>query len=298
MNIKTHCGYVSIIGRPNVGKSTLLNRILGQKLSITCRKPQTTRHQILGVKTEQHVQALYVDTPGLHQETPRAINRVMNRTALAMLNDVDVVVFMADARWTRTDDWVVARLKEIACPVILALNKVDKMSDKAEILPIIKEYSTKMSFTEVIPISAKQGTAVDILEEKVNQYLPPASFLFAEDEITDKSTRFLVSEIIREKLMRCLGQELPYVVAVEINQFKTNEETGKIEIAATILVERDSQKAIVIGNKGIKLKEVGKLARLDINNLLDCRCHLSLWVKVKSGWSDNERILTGLGYGI
>ena len=298
LDIKTQCGYVAIIGRPNVGKSTLLNHILGQKISITCRKPQTTRHQILGVKTEHHVQALYVDTPGLHQDTPRAINRVMNKAALSIIHDVDVIVLLVDARWTKQEDWIVVQLAQTKCPVILALNKVDKVQHKADILPMIKAYAAKMKFTDIIPLSAKQGTAVDVLEKCVNHYLPNVPFLFSEDDITDKSTRFMVAEIIREKLMRCLGQELPYSVAVEIDQFKENKEMEQVDIVATILIERQSQKAIIIGAKGVKLKEIGRMARLDINTLLECRCHLTLWVKVKSGWADDERALKGLGYDI
>lgn len=297
ITVETRCGYVSIVGAPNAGKSTLLNKLIGQKLSITCRKPQTTRHAILGIKTKQQVQALYVDTPGLHQETPRAINREMNRAALTMLHDVDVVVFIVDVHQTKIDEWIIGHLKEVKCPVILALNKVDTLSDKAEILPIIEVYSDKMSFAAVIPISAKQGIAIDVLEAKADQYLPASAFLFSEDEITDKSTRFLVAEAIREKLMRCLGQELPYAVTVAIDRFKKNEVTEQFEIAATIFVERKSQKGIVIGKGGKKLKEIGRLARLDINKILDGRCHLELWVKVKSGWLDNDAMLTELGYG-
>jgi len=294
----THCGYVAIIGRPNVGKSTLLNRILQQKISITSRKPQTTRHQILGIRTLDNTQVLYVDTPGLHQKTPKAINRVMNKAALSVIHDVDVVVFMTDGKITPDERWILTQLEHAKSPVILAINKIDQTRDKAALLPVIEAYAKEFEFTEIMPISAKHGTNVEGLETKVASFMPEAKFLYAEDEITDKSMRFMVAEIIREKLMRMLGQELPYAVAIEVEQYKENPETEQIDIHAAILVERDTQKAIVIGKGGEKLKQIGRLARLDINELIGQRCHLKLWVKVKRGWADDERALKGLGYDI
>lgn len=296
MNNSTHCGYVAIIGRPNVGKSTLLNRILGQKISITCRKPQTTRHQILGVKTTESVQTVYVDTPGIHSNQKKAINRYMNKAALSVVNDVDVIVFLVEANWTAQEDEIVRVLKTVKAPVILALNKVDEDKNKSVTLPLMQTLSDKMNFAEIIPISAKHGDNVEVLEELIAKRLPVGDFFYAKDQVTDRSVRFLVSEIIREKLMRFLGDELPYAVTVEIDLFAYQEETEQTRIVASILVERDSQKAMIIGKKGQKLKQIGREARMDINKHLEMRCHLELWVKVKSGWADDERALKSLGY--
>lgn len=298
MNTQTRCGYAAIIGRPNVGKSTLLNHILQQKISITSRKPQTTRHQILGVKTIGNTQTLYVDTPGIHQKTPKAINRVMNRAALSTIEDVDVIVFMTDGVMNEDEHWILDKLKTTQTPVILALNKVDKFKDKTALLPVLQRYSQVCNFAQIMPISAKQGQNLEALEKAVATYLPEAPFLYAEDEVTDKSLRFMVAEIIREKLMRSLGRELPYAVAIEIEKYQDNLESGQTEIHAAILVERPTQKAIVIGHQGEKLKQIGRDARLDINTLIDGRCHLKLWVKVKTGWADDERALQGLGYDV
>lgn len=288
------CGYIAIIGQPNVGKSTLLNRILGQKISITCRKPQTTRHQVLGVKTVDHIQYLYVDTPGLHQMQPKAINRYMNRAASSVVQDVDVVVMLLDGKWSEQDDWVLSQLKGVSCPVILVLNKVDRVKHKQDLLPIIAHCQQRYNFAHILPISAKQGDQVDQLEQLIGQYLPQHPFIFDEDQVTDRSMRFLASEIIREKLMRLLGQELPYAVTVEIEQF---QETDKLfRISASILVERNTQKAMIIGKQGQKLKEIGQQARLDMEKQFDIKVFLQLWVKVKSGWADDERGLRSLGY--
>jgi len=291
---QTHCGYIGIIGRPNVGKSTLLNTILGQKLSITCKKPQTTRHQILGIKTENGAQAIYVDTPGMHRNQEKALNRYMNRAASGIIHDVDVIVFIIEPKWTPEEDWIVERLKHAECPVILAINKVDTIKDKAELLPLIESYAKKMNFAQIVPISAKQEKQVDALEKTLAQYLPKQDFIYPEDQITDRSERFLAAEIIREKLMRSLGQELPYVLTVEIDLFK--EQGGIYDIAATIYVQRDSQKAIIIGAKGQKLKEIGTEARLDMQKMFEQKIHLQLWVKVRENWADDERMLRQLGY--
>lgn len=290
----THCGYIGIIGRPNVGKSTLLNAILGQKLSITCRKPQTTRHQILGIKTENEVQAIYVDTPGMHKQQEKAINRYMNKAAFSILHDVDAVLFIVEPKWLPEDDWILERLQEVTCPVILVINKVDQIKEKKELLPLIENLAKKMHFAQIVPISAKQKTQVDGLEKIIAEFLPKQEFIFPEDQITDRSERFLAAEIIREKLMRSLGQELPYVLTVEIDLFK--EEGNMYDIAATIYVERDSQKAIIIGAKGQKLKEIGTESRLEMNKLFNQKVHLQLWVKVRANWADDERMLRQLGY--
>lgn len=289
------CGYVAIVGRPNVGKSTLLNHILGQKLSITSRKPQTTRHTLLGIKTEGDSQVIYVDTPGLHKDQNRAINRYMNRSASSVIADVDVIVFLTDRlHWTDEDQLVLERLKFAQCPVILAVNKIDQIEEKEKLLPHLQLLSEKMTFTEVIPVSALKGHNVAELEKAIDKHLPEGVQFFPQDQLTDRTERFLASELVREKIMRQLGNELPYQVAVEIEQFKMQGKT--LHIAALILVERDSQKAIVIGKGGDRLRMIGKEARLDMENLFSTKVMLKLWVKVKKGWSDDERALKSLGY--
>jgi GTP-binding protein Era len=288
-------GYVAIVGRPNVGKSTLLNHILGQKLSITSRKPQTTRHQILGIKTEGDVQVIYVDTPGLHQKAPKAINRYMNRAATSALQGVDLVVFVVDRlRWTEDDQMVLERLKHVECPVVLVVNKVDLIEDKETMLPHLQWLGEQMAFAEIFPLSALRGHNMQHLEQTIEKYIPVAPHYFPEDQITDRSERFLVAEIVREKIMRQLGEEIPYVMTVEIEEFR--HQRGVIHISALILVERDGQKKIVIGSEGSRLKLIGQEARRDIERLLDNKVMLKLWVKVKSGWSDDERALKSLGY--
>lgn len=288
-------GYVALVGRPNVGKSTLLNRILGQKLSITSRRPQTTRHQILGIKTENNVQAIYVDTPGMHKQQVKAINRFMNRAAFQALKDVDVVVMLIDRlRWTEEDEMVLNAIKTQKAPVILAINKTDFIKDKDELLPWLETVSQKYEFAHIVPISAKTGRNVEQLEALVEGFLPEGENFFPEDQITDRSSRFLAAELVREKIMRQLGDELPYEMTVEIEEFVHD---GRIlEISALILVERDSQKSIVIGEKGSRLKQIGTEARKDMEILFDNKVMLNLWVKVKSGWSDDERALRSLGY--
>lgn len=289
------CGFVAIVGRPNVGKSTLMNRLLGQKISITSHKPQTTRHRILGIKTSEHYQVVYVDTPGVHLNAKKAVNRYMNKAATSTLSDVDVVVFVVDlARWSEEDDNVLNKLKGLDVPVLLVVNKVDKSKDKEALLPLLGDLDKRMAFAEVIPVSALKGDNVEALEKSLPAYLPPSPPFFPDDQITDRSERFLASEIVREKLMRTLGKELPYALAVEIEQFK--EEKGLLTIHALIWVERDSQKKIVIGKGGSHLKLVGQQARQDMERLFGNKVFLQLWVKVKEGWSDDERALKSLGY--
>lgn len=297
MNDKTRCGYVAIVGRPNVGKSTLLNHMLGQKISITSRKPQTTRHRVLGIKTEDHVQAIFVDTPGIHRtaESDKAINRYMNRAASTAIKDVDLLIFVVDrSKWTDSDEWVLEQVKRTSCPVILVINKVDILEDKSTLLPWIKQIEAKMDFAEIIPLSALQGANLDRLEHCINERLPEDDWLFEEDQITDRSSRFMAAEMVREKIMRQLGDELPYEITVEIEEFV---DSGKsLHISALILVEREGQKRIVIGDKGSRLKLIGQEARIDMEDMFERKVMLKLWVKVKSGWSDDERALRSLGY--
>lgn len=296
MNDSTfYCGFVAIIGRPNVGKSTLLNHILGQKISITSRKPQTTRHQILGVKTSSTSQVIYVDTPGIHNRRSTAINRYMNRAANSVLNDVDLVLFVVQAsQWTEEDEAVLSRLQDIKAPVLLVVNKIDKLADKNELLPFIERLTAMRQFDTVIPVSALHAENIDQLEADVYERLPENEAFFPADQITDRNVRFLSAEIIREKLIRELGQELPYTTTVEIERFEEGESISKIY--ATIYVETKGQKAIIIGRKGARLKSIGSKARVDIEKMLDGKVYLELWVKIREGWSNDERALTSLGY--
>ena len=293
-NPDSRCGFVAIVGRPNVGKSTLLNHILGQKLSITSRKPQTTRHQVLGIKTEGDVQAIYVDTPGMHEEEPRAINRYMNKAATSALVDVDVVVFVVDQlNWTTADEMVLEKLARLKCPVILAINKVDKLEKRELMLPHLESLAAKRDFAEIIPLSALRETNLEPLEEAVGRFLPQSVHFYPDDQITDRSQRFMASEMVREKITRQLGAELPYSVAVEIEEFKQQGKT--LHISALILVERDGQRKIIIGDKGARLRQIGQDARIDMERMFDTKVMLKLWVKVKRGWADSDRALKSLG---
>jgi GTP-binding protein Era len=288
-------GFVAIVGRPNVGKSTLLNRILGQKLSITSRKPQTTRHQVVGIKTEENLQVVYVDTPGIHQHHDKAINRFMNRAATTAVKDVDLVVMMVDRmRWTEEDEMVLQTIKQQRAPIVLAVNKVDFVREKDELLPYLQELNDRHPFDQIIPLSAKTGHNIDRLENLIASYMPDNMHFYPEDQITDRSSRFLAAELVREKIMRQLGDELPYAMTVEIEEFK--HDGRLLEISALILVERSSQKRIVIGDGGYRLKRIGEEARKDMEVLFDNKVMLNLWVKVKSNWSDDERALRSLGY--
>jgi GTP-binding protein Era len=289
-------GYVAIIGRPNVGKSTLINRILGQKLCITSRRPQTTRHRILGIKTNDSGQFIYVDTPGMHSDNKKAMNRYMNRAAASSIEDVDVILFVVEGlKWTDEDKRVLKRLQQDArAPVILVLNKADKLDDKAALLPQIEELAAQFEFAAVVPVSARKGMNTDLLEQEITKLMPEGEMIFDEDQLTDRSSRFLASEIVREKLFRYLGQELPYSLTVEVEQFE--EEDGMFRIGTVVYVERSGQKSIVIGKKGEQLKLIGKDARLEMEQLFGCKVFLQIWVKVREGWSDNERMLKNLGY--
>ncbi len=295
-NSDQRCGFVAIVGRPNVGKSTLMNRILGQKLSITSRKPQTTRHQIVGIKTEADLQVIYVDTPGLHKNQDKALNRYMNKAATEALRGVDLVVFIVDrTAWTEEDQLVLEKLQHAKCPVILAVNKVDELENKQDLLPHLDTLSQKMAFATIVPISAKQGANVEQLEAEVEKHIPAGVHMYEEDQLTDRSSRFVCSEIVREKLMRNLGDEVPYGTTVEIEEFYYDGD-GLLVISALVLVEREGQKRIVIGPKGERMKTIGRDARKDMEGLFDTQVLLNLWVKVRRGWADDERALRSLGY--
>ncbi|MDO7598151.1 MAG: GTPase Era [Pseudomonadota bacterium] len=289
-------GYVAIIGRPNVGKSTLINRVLGQKLCITSRRPQTTRHRILGIKTTDDSQLIYVDTPGLHIDDKRAMNKYMNRAAASSIDHVDVILFVVDGmNWTEEDEQVLVRIKANAeAPVILVINKMDKLADKEVMLPHIEKLAAQYNYSNVLPISARKGVNLEQLEAEIKKLMPEGDLIFPEDQLTDRSSRFLAAELVREQLFRHLGQELPYSITVEIEQF--DDEKNLYRIGAVIYVERSGQKAIVIGKGGELLKSVGKDARLEMESLFGKKVFLRLWVKVREGWGDNERMLKNLGY--
>jgi len=291
----TRCGYVAIVGRPNVGKSTLLNYLLGQKLSITSRKPQTTRHQVMGILTESDTQIIFVDTPGIHKEQGKALNRYMNRAASSALADVDLVLFVVDrTRWTPEDDLVMRALEGVNAPVALVVNKIDMLDDKAALLPYSEARMVDDTFDAFLPISALRNDNLETLRQYLRNHMPVGPYFFPEDQITDRSSRFLAEELIREKIVRQLGDELPYTTAVEIESF---EQDGHIlHIGALIYVERSGQKAILIGEKGSRLRSIGTDARKDMEQAFETKVMLKLWVKVKSGWSDDDRALHSLGF--
>jgi GTP-binding protein Era len=289
------CGYAAIVGRPNAGKSTLLNRLIGQKLAITSRKPQTTRHSILGVKTRSDGQIIYVDTPGIHQRGEQAMNRYLNRTARTVLSDVDLVIFVVEAlRWTEEDAIVLSVLQQLEVPAILAVNKIDRIKQREELLPYLADLADKFEFLDAIPLSAKNGDNVALLEERVLAAVPEGINLFPEDQLTDRSERFFASELIREQLTRRYSKEIPYALTVEIEKFV--EEGNLYRINALIWVERPGQKNIIIGNKGEALKEVARQARLEMEKFFEKKVYLNVWVKVKKSWSSDESALSSLGY--
>jgi GTP-binding protein Era len=289
------CGYVAIIGRPNVGKSTLLNAMLRQKISITSKKPQTTRHNLLGIKTDGDCQMLFVDTPGIHINEARAINRYMNKSAKSALRDVDVVLFLVDRnRWNEEDDLVGDLFAKTAAKKILVVNKVDLVNDRATLLPLLQSLQDKFPDAELVPVSAEKSLNLDALEKVIRDSLPESPFYFDEEQVTDRSLRFLAAEILREKLMRQLGDELPYALTIQIEKFAEQDKLTTVE--ATIFVEKEGQKRILIGNKGERLKRVGIDARRDMEEVFGTRVVLNTWVKVKSGWSDDERAMKSLGY--
>ena len=290
-------GYVALVGRPNVGKSTLLNRLLGQKISITSARPQTTRHLLLGIRTDGADQLIFVDTPGLHGGEKRALNRVMNRAARSVFADVDIVCMLVEAqRWSEDDARVLDLLDGARGRRVLVINKADRVRPRELLLPFMDACSRRADFDAIVPISAKDGENVDALLGVLRERLPEAPHLYGEDEITDRSERFLVAEIVREKLVRRLGDELPHQLAVEIERWNEgNEGDDAVHIHVAVLVERDSQRAIVIGQGGSRLKQVGIDARRDVETLLERHVRLELWVKVRGGWSDDDRMLRRLG---
>lgn len=294
-DMKPRCGYIAIVGRPNVGKSTLLNHLIEQKISITSRKPQTTRHNITGIKTTDAVQMIFIDTPGMHKKEANAVNRYMNRAANSAAQGVDVVVFVIDRLvWTDEDELVAQKLVGLGQQVVLVVNKVDKIEDRADLIPYTQSLQDRFPSSAIVPVSALKNTNLVELEKVLTERLPEADHVFPSDQLTDKSSRFLAAELIREKIMRQLGAELPYQITVDIEEFR--EEKGINHISALILVEREGQKRIIIGDGGSRLKSIGQSARVDMETLFGTKVMLKLWVKVKTGWSDDDRALRNLGY--
>ncbi|MFZ9125195.1 MAG: GTPase Era [Steroidobacteraceae bacterium] len=290
-------GTVAIVGRPNVGKSTLLNALVGQKLSITSPKPQTTRHRVMGILSDPTFQAVFIDTPGLHTNQPRALNRLMNRAAGSSMADADLILWMVDAaRWTAEDEAVLERVRSADKPCILVINKVDRLRRREQLLPLIEKLAGLHAFAAVVPLSAQRPADVNRLAPIIEGLLPEAPPLFPADQVTDRSERFLAAEVIREKLTRFLHQELPYGLTVEIESWQEQDDPPAVDIHAVIWVERAGQKPIVIGKGGQVLKSVGRAARLYLNLTLGRRVHLELWVKVRENWVDSDTALRALGY--
>jgi GTP-binding protein Era len=289
-----HTGFVAIVGRPNVGKSTLLNRLIGQKVSIVSRKAQTTRHRITGIRTDPDAQYVFVDTPGFQTKFKSALNEAMNRGVTTTLADVDAVLFVIEAGKFDARDAAVLKLMPRDQPVILVINKVDLVKDKGQLLPFMQKMSAEFPFHAIVPISAQKVQKVDVLLDVIRPLLPEGEAMYEEDQVTDRSERFLAAELIREKIFRLVGDELPYSTAVEIEKY---EEEGNLRrIYAAILVDRDAQKAIIIGKNGERLKEISSQARTDMEKMFDSRVFLEVWVKVKSGWADDTRMLRQFGY--
>ena len=291
------CGFAALVGRPNVGKSTLMNALLERKLSIVTPKPQTTRHRIVGILNTDAYQIAFVDTPGIHSGQKRALNQAMNRSALASLDDSDVLVFVVEAlRFTDEDERVLTRIKSTGRPAILVVNKVDRVTPRERLLPFMAQMAERHPFVDVVPLSARRQGEAQRLASVIAKHLPASPPLYPPDQVTESSPQFLATEIIREKLTLQTHEELPYGLTVEIEQWTTDEETGRFIVGAVIWVEREGQKAIVIGDQGGRLKEVGRAARYDLNELLGKRIHLELWVKVKENWADNANQLRRFGY--
>ena len=290
------CGTVAIIGRPNVGKSTLLNRLMGQKIAITSHKAQTTRHSILGIKTRAEGQILFVDTPGIHQRGANALNRYLNRAARTTLGDTDLALFVVEAlRWTEEDAAALDAIAAVGVPAIAAVNKVDRVSNKEDLLPYLQELGQRHAFLDLIPISAANGDQVEVLELALLNALPEGPPVFPEDQITDRSERFFAAELVREQLVQRYGEELPYRTTVQIERFE--DVGGRYKINALIWVERPSQKAIIIGRQGEAIKAAATQARLEMQKVFGCPVYLEVWVKVKKSWSSDEAALGRLGYG-
>lgn len=294
MSAAFRTGHLAIVGQPNVGKSTLLNQLVGQKISITSKKPQTTRQQVTGILTTAECQYIFVDTPGFQTRHAGALNRILNRSVTQALAEVDVIICVIDAGRCGAADRAVFKLLPSERPVLLAINKIDQLADKTRLLPLIAQLAQEYPFVEIVPLSAMQGTGVDQLLKTAAKYLPESAPLFGEDELTDCSERFLAAELLREKLFRTLGEELPYSIAVEIERF---EQEGDLRrIFAAIIVDKATHKSMVIGKGGAKLKGISSAARQDMETLFGGKVYLETWVKVKSGWADDERALRSLGY--
>jgi len=291
---KIRSGYIAIVGRPNVGKSTLLNRLVGEKISIVSRKAQTTRHRITGIVTNEDAQFVFVDTPGFQTKYANALNRAMNRGVTQTLSDVDLVLFVVEAGRYDAKDQAVVRLLPKDRPVILVVNKTDQFKDRNELLPFLAQVSVDHDYAAIVPVSATKGRQTDVLLAEARKHLPNEGLMFPEDDLTDKSERFLAAEYIREKVFRLLGDELPYSTTVEIERFEIEGELRRI--FAAIVVDREGHKAIVIGKGGESLKRIASEARQDMERLFDSKVYLEIWVKVKSGWNDDERLLKSLGY--
>ena len=289
-----HSGFIAIIGRPNVGKSTLLNHLVGQKISITSRKAQTTRHRITGILTEENEQFIFVDTPGFQTKHLNTLNRGLNRVVTNSLRNVNVVLFVIETRIFDERDRQVMNLLPQNMPVLLVINKVDNMENKSELLPFIQEVAKEREFAAIVPVSAKQNKQLDTLLNTIRPYLPEGEKIYPEDEVTDRNERFLAAELIREKIFRFTGDELPYSVSVVIEQFKMEGQLRRIH--AAILVDKEAHKAMLIGKNGEKLKEIATQARLDMETLFDGKVYLEVWIKIRSGWADNAQILKSLGY--
>jgi len=288
-------GFAALVGRPNVGKSTLLNAMVGQKLSIVTPRPQTTRHRIVGIAHLPNAQIAFVDTPGLHQHGSRALNKAMNRTAATSLNDADLVVLVIDAtKWTAEDDLALERVVASGLPAIAAVNKIDQIHPRDKLLPFMADLAKRHTFAAIVPISALKANGVEALKKTIADSLPVAPAMYADDQLTESSLEFRIAEMIREKLTLELNQEVPYGVAVEVEQMQEAED-GQLTVDAAIWVDREGQKPIVIGAKGERLKRVGRSARIALNDLLNRRLHLNLWVKVRENWADNARALKHLG---
>lgn len=289
------CGFAAVVGRPNVGKSTLVNALVGSKVSIVTAKPQTTRHRILGVWTGADAQVIFVDTPGLHRPGRKAMNRVMNRTALSALSDADVILFVVEAgRWTNEDADVLERLRGRQRPVIAVLNKLDRLPRRDAVLAALAELSARFEFAELVPVSALRGIGLDRLHAVIPAHLPESVRLFPEHMLSDRGPAFRAAEVIREKLMLLLHEELPYGLSVQVERY--DESDGRLEIQAVIWVERDSQKGIVVGKGGRQLKQAGRAARLELREQVGKPVHLELWVKVRDNWADNEADLLAFGF--